>query len=295
MRGIKIAVAPEVMFFTFRTFAVFARHFRQIMLITAFAMDQFAQQPFACQIQAEQFITSVTAIFQHHAGNAGRFRRPNQMPQLIQRRSTADFDTGIFAQLHCIFSDMQMAVPGGRNQYCINLIGFKQLFVIFKNHRLRIFTVFHDFLNPDDTLRIDVTNRSDQHLFAIHFKNRRQQRFRTCAQTDNTDIDSFFHNLILYRVIKTTFLPKKCSVYYTPAPGFFQLNGIFFSEFIQIFPGTAGEIPYPDSGLAPPAAIHLPDNWIVPAAKKPGWYHSDTCISPAMSGSPAHNFHCRDQ
>ena len=74
----------------------------QAVVISAFGMDNFAEETLLRHVQGRELKEIVNAVFQHHAVQALAFGLIYEGPNLFQGGSRRHFYSHMLAVLHCI-------------------------------------------------------------------------------------------------------------------------------------------------------------------------------------------------
>ena len=131
MGGIVVAAAVLVVAQTVMTSLIPQRDFvTQVMLITTLAVYNLSEQAFPHHTHNHQFIGAVAAIFNHHAVDTGFFISIYQLPAVVDRIGTANFNTDLFAAFHRVHSRRNMVFPGRTYKNHIHFGRFNQFSII---------------------------------------------------------------------------------------------------------------------------------------------------------------------
>ena len=173
--------------------ASFADFAAKIVAVTAFGMDQFAEQSEFDHVEDGQLLASVTAVFHEHAGHSGFFGGPHQFPALLDADCAAHFHADVKSGIHGVQCNLNVAGPAGRGQHCIQTFDVQQRAVILRGGGLGAAGFADGFGGGLRPVLIQIGYPDDIDVF--HFQQQGKDPGSACAMTDEKNIDLRFRTL----------------------------------------------------------------------------------------------------
>ena len=161
----------------------------QIVTVSAFRMNELAEQSLLRHIEDRQLMASVTAVLHEHAGHPCLFRGPDQLPALLDAGGAAHFHGGIESGVHGIQTDLHVGGPAGRRQNGVQALDLQQRAVVRGDNGLFSARLQNGLRGGFGAVGIKVADAD--HLDVIHFQEEREDSGRPGSVSDHGDFHFF--------------------------------------------------------------------------------------------------------